>query len=67
VIAVAGVVMLCVLTELAAAVLPMIIILVAVPPEDRRALAELIAAADSSRRLRLWPALNVAVRARRQR
>jgi len=65
VIAVGAVVMLFALTELAAAVLPLIIILAAVPPEDRRALAELIAAADSSRRLRLWPALMVAIRARR--
>jgi hypothetical protein len=63
--AVAALVMLFVLAEIAAAVLPVIIVVALVPPEERATLAELIAAADSSRRLRLWPALRVAVAARR--
>jgi len=66
VIAVTVSVLLIILTELLTAVLPIIIVLAAVPPEERHGLAELIAAADSSRRLRLWPALRVAVRARRE-
>ena len=65
--AVTGLVMLFVLAEIAAAVLPLIIVLALVPPEQRRELAELIAACDSSRRLRIWPELRAAVRARRQR
>ncbi len=64
--AVAALVMLFVLAEIMAAVLPLIIVLVLVPPEQRRELAELIAACDSSRRLRIWPALRVAVTARRR-
>jgi hypothetical protein len=54
-----------VLTELVAAVLPVIIVIAMVPPHERDGLARLLAACDSSRRLRLWPALRVAVRARR--
>jgi hypothetical protein len=54
-----------VLMEVIAATLPMLLVILLVPPEDRAALAQLIAATDSSRRLRLWPALRVAVRARR--
>lgn len=65
-VAVAVLVMLFVLAEIAAAVLPLIIVLTMVPPEQRQSLAELIAACDSSRRLRLWPALRTAVKARRQ-
>lgn len=65
--AVSAVVILVVFVELAAAVLPMLIVLAAVPPEERQDLAELIAACDSSRKLRLWPALRVAVEARRRR
>ncbi len=64
--AVAALVMLFVLAEIAAAVLPIIIIVVLVPPAERDALARLIAACDSSRKLRLWPALRVAVEARRR-
>ena len=63
---VAMVVLLVVLVELAAAVLPVLIVVTLVPPEQRRDLAECLAAADSSRRLRVWPALRAAVRARRQ-
>jgi hypothetical protein len=55
-----------VLTELIAAVLPLVLVVALVPREERRDLAELLAAADSSRRLRLWPALRVAVAARRR-
>jgi hypothetical protein len=40
---------------------------VLVPPEERDGLAQLIAAADSSRKLRLWPALRAAVAGRRRR
>jgi putative exporter of polyketide antibiotics len=64
--AVVTLVILFIFAELAAAVLPILIVLALVPPEERRGLAELIAAADSSTRLRLWSALRVAVRARRQ-
>lgn len=63
--AVAAVVILIVFVELAAALLPMVIVLVLVPPEERHGLAELIAATDSSRKLRVWPALRLAVAARR--
>jgi hypothetical protein len=62
---VAAVVVLLVVTELLTAVLPLIIVLVMVPPEERHGVAELLAAADSSRRLRFWRALRVAVLARR--
>jgi hypothetical protein len=65
VFAVAGVVVIVVLTEVAAAALPILIVVLLVPPEERADLAELIAATDSSRRLRFWPALRVAVAARR--
>jgi len=67
VIAVTVSVLLIIFTELLTAVLPIIIVLAVVPPEERHGLAELIAACDSSRRLRLWPALRVAVLARRAR
>jgi hypothetical protein len=64
--AVVTLVMLFVLAEISAAVLPLIIVLSVVPPEERHELAQLIAACDSSRRLRLWPALRLAVKARRR-
>jgi hypothetical protein len=64
--AVAALVMLFVLAEVVAAVLPLIIVLTLVPSDQRRELAELLAACDSSRRLRLWPALRTAVKARRR-
>jgi hypothetical protein len=60
----AAVVVLIVLLELAAAALPLIIIITLVPPHERAQLAELLASIDSSRRLRLWPALRAAVAAR---
>jgi hypothetical protein len=60
-----GVIALFVLTELTAAVLPVIVVVTMVPPEERHDLAKLLAAADSRRRLRLWRALRVAVKARR--
>lgn len=53
-------------TEIASAALPLILVVALVPPEERPALAQVIAAADSSRKLRLWPALRLAVRARRR-
>jgi hypothetical protein len=53
-------------SEIVAAVLPVLIVVVLVPPADRAALAEVVAALDSSRRLRLWPALRLAVLARRR-
>src|SRR4051812_41455731 len=65
VITVAVLVFLVVATELIAAVLPLLIVVLLVPPEERHGLAELLAATDSSRRLRLWPALRAAVKARR--
>lgn len=55
-----------VLTELIAAALPVVIVIAMVPPQEREGLAKLLAACDSSRRLRLWPALRLAVRARRE-
>jgi putative exporter of polyketide antibiotics len=64
---VAGLVTLFILVELACAVLPLLIVVTMVAPEERRALAELIAATDRSRRLRLWRALRLAVLARRAR
>jgi hypothetical protein len=63
---IAVLIMLVVLSEIAAATLPLVIIMTLVPPDQRHGLAELIAAADSSRRLRLWPALRVSVAARRR-
>jgi hypothetical protein len=63
--AIAALVMLFVLAEIAAAVLPLIIVLTLVPPAERQALAELMAACDSSHKLRLWTALRAAVKARR--
>lgn len=63
--AVAALVLLFLVTELAAAVLPLLIVIVCVPPQHRDALARLVAAADSSRRLRLWSALRLAIKGRR--
>ncbi len=54
-------------SELLAAVLPVLVVIMLVPPKERADLAALLAATDSSRRLRLWPALRLAVRARRAR
>jgi hypothetical protein len=54
-----------ILTELIASAVPVLIVAPMVPPEERHGLAELVAAADSRRRLRLWRALRVAVMARR--
>ncbi|MCU7730328.1 hypothetical protein ODJ79_41980 [Actinoplanes sp. KI2] len=65
VIVAAGALAVLILTEIVAAVLPVVIVIAAVPPEERDALARLLAACDSSRKLRLWPALRAAVRARR--
>lgn len=61
-----GALMILVLTELVAAALPVLIVIAMVPPEEREGLARLLAACDSSRRLRLWPTLRLAVRARRE-
>jgi putative exporter of polyketide antibiotics len=55
-----------VVTEVVVAVLPLVLIVALVPQEERRDLAELLAAADSRRRLRLWPALRIAAAARRR-
>lgn len=65
VIAAVGTLAIIVLTELVAAALPVIIVIATVPPHEREELAKLLAACDSSRKLRLWPALRIAVRARR--
>ncbi|MEU4425862.1 hypothetical protein AB0F81_35025 [Actinoplanes sp. NPDC024001] len=54
------------LVELASAALPLLIIVTLVPPGQRQELAFLLATVDSSRRLRLWPALRAAVAARRR-
>jgi hypothetical protein len=61
-----GVLVLIIVTEVVAAVLPLVLVIVLVPHEQRRELAELLATVDSSRRLRLWTALRLAVMARRR-
>jgi hypothetical protein len=66
VIAAVGALAVLVLTELIAAVLPVVIVIALVPPQERDGLAHLLAACDSSRKLRLWRALRLAVRARRE-
>jgi hypothetical protein len=66
VIVAVGALALLVLTELVAAALPVLIVIAMVPPEEREGLAKLLAACDSSRKLRLWRALRLAVRARRE-
>lgn len=63
---VALLVLLFVLSEILAAVLPLIIVLTCVPEREREALARVLAAVDSSRRLRLGSALRLAVALRRQ-
>lgn len=63
---VAALVMFVVVSELVAAAIPMIIVITLVPPHERADLARVLAAADSSRRLRLWPALRLATTARRR-
>jgi hypothetical protein len=54
------------LSEIVSAVLPLIIVLTCVPERERETLARVLSALDSSRRLRLWPALRLAVTLRRQ-
>jgi len=66
VIVAAGALVVLLLTELVAAALPVVIVIAMVPPEEREGLARVLAACDSSRKLRLWPALRLAVRARRE-
>jgi hypothetical protein len=65
VVVAAGALFVIILTELIAAALPVVIVIALVPPEQREALARLLAVCDSSRKLRLWKALRIAVRARR--
>lgn len=65
IIAVAATVLLFAGTEILAAVLPILVVVILVPPHERAALADLIAATDRSRKLRLWSALRVSVGARR--
>ena len=66
VLVVAVVVIVIVALEMLTAVLPLLIVILFVPPEERADLADVLAAADSSPRLRLWPALTAAVIARRR-
>lgn len=63
---VALVVLLIGLSEILAAVLPLIIVLTCVPARERDSLARVLAVLDSRRRLRVWPALRLAVTLRRQ-
>lgn len=63
---VALLVLLIVLSEIVSAVLPLVIVLTCVPEREREVLARVLAAYDSSRRLRVWPALRLAVTLRRQ-
>lgn len=65
VLVVAATLLLCVVLEFATAVLPLVLVIALVKPEDRPALADVLAAADSARRLLLWPELRRAVAARR--
>jgi hypothetical protein len=65
VLAAIGALFVVLLVELTAAVLPIVIVILLVPPEERCDLAEVLAAADSRRRLRLWRALRAAVKVRR--
>lgn len=65
-VAAVAVILLVILVEFLSAVLPMVIVLTMVPPAERHGLAELLAAADSSPKLRLWSALKVATLARRR-
>jgi hypothetical protein len=58
-------VLLVAVVELAAATVPMLIVIAFVPADEREALARVLASVDSSRRLRLWPALRLAVAVRR--
>jgi hypothetical protein len=64
VLALCVLVVLVLVVEIVAATVPMLIVITMVPPDEREALARLLAAADSSRRLRLWPALRAAATAR---
>jgi hypothetical protein len=64
-ITIAALIAIIAVVELVSAVLPILIVIALVPPEDRHGLAEVIAAADGSRKLRIWPALRAAVKARR--
>jgi hypothetical protein len=59
-------VLLVVLVELAAALLPLVFVVLCVPPEQRPELARLLAVVDSSPKLRLWRALRLAALARRR-
>ena len=63
---IAFLVLLFVLSEIVVAVLPLVIVLLAVPQRERDALARVLAALDSSRRLRLWTTLRFAAAMRRQ-
>jgi hypothetical protein len=67
VLAVAATIVVIVGLEMLAAVLPLLIVVLFVPHCERAALAELLAAADSSPKLRLWPAVHAAAVARRRR
>lgn len=60
------VVLVVVVLEMLAAVLPLVIVVMFVPPGERAGLADLLAAVDSSPKLRLWPAVRAAVVARRR-
>ncbi|WP_045739652.1 hypothetical protein [Actinoplanes rectilineatus] len=62
----AAVIIFFLVVELASAALPLLIVIAFVPHQERDALAALIGAIDSRRRLRLWPALRVAVDAQRR-
>ncbi|WP_033344150.1 hypothetical protein [Catenuloplanes japonicus] len=64
-VVVAIVVVFFLVVELVVATIPLLIVVTLVPPGERRELAEVLAAADHGRRLRVWPALRAAVAARR--
>jgi len=62
---VAGFVTFVVLVELLAAVLPLLVVMIWVPAEERPALAAVVAAASGRRRLTCWSALRVFAARRR--
>jgi putative exporter of polyketide antibiotics len=64
---VAALVFLVIISEVVCAVAPILLVMTLVPPSEREGLAEVLAAADTSRRPRLWRALRIAVAARQGR
>jgi hypothetical protein len=64
---VAAIVVLAIISEIVCALVPILVVVTLVPPSERHGVAEVLAAADSSRRPRAWRGLRIAVAARRRR